>query len=182
MIPAAPLEASLDRRELLAGAAAIAVLAIASARLAARAPEDHTALLDTLSNLLIPGSIAAHPGAYLMEVLPTQWRGLEASHIQAVKRRLNFLARGDFLSVSPARRFAAVTQLDAESFVPRASGPSGAAWRVLKAALLSVWYTSEPGATGDLVYELVPGRWEPDIPLSQAPKPLANDWLAMWFT
>lgn len=179
----------LTRREWLCGAAAIGSLALAMPHLAHRAlpdPGDYAALIDNLSELVLPGSAVAQPGAFIASVLPNRWRGLTADHVRSVSRWLNRHVGGDFVRYPLAIRMAALNALDdialAASPAPASALDASESWRMLKRALLTAWYTSEPGGAGDLAFELVPGRWQPDIPLSDAPHPLSNDWLAIWFS
>lgn len=177
----------LTRREWLGGAAAIGSLALATPFLAHRAlpdPGDYATLIDNLSELVLPGSAVARPGAFIASVLPNRWRGLTADHVRSVSRWLNRHIGGDFLRYPLAARITALAALDDAAFapIPDPANDTHESWRILKRALLTAWYTSEPGGAGDLAFELVPGRWQPDIPLSEAPKPLSNDWLAIWFS
>ncbi len=181
---AAPPSA-LNRRDLLIGVATVAALTVGTARLARpimMAADDFAPLIDSISEILLPGSRATQPGAYIASVLPRHWRGLTLPHVKQVSLWLNREARGDFLSISFARRFGALTTIDSAAFSGMLDADTHDAWMMLKRALLTAFYTSQPGGAGDLAFELVPGRWEPDIPLSRAPHPLSNDWLAIWFS
>lgn len=189
--PPLPHRRDLTRREWLGGAAAIAGLALAMPHLAHRAmhdPGDYADLIENLSELVLPGSAAARPGAFIASVLPRRWRGLTTDHVRSVSRWLNRRVGGEFLRHPLGTRMAALAALDDAAFAPD-TAPAiavdrdvGESWRLLKRALLTAWYTSEPGGAGDLAFELVPGRWQPDIPVSEAPHPLSNDWLAIWFS
>ncbi len=183
--PSSPLSRrDLTRREWLGGAAAIGSLALATPYLARPAlpdPGDYAALIDNLSELVLPGSAVARPGAFIASVLPRRWRGLTADHVRSVSRWLNQRVGGDFLRYPLSVRITALAALDDAAFAPNPAAATES-WPVLKRALLTAWYTSEPGGAGDLAFELVPGRWQPDIPLSAAPHPLSNDWLAIWFS
>lgn len=175
------------RREWLCGAAAIGGLALAVPHLAHRAlpdPGDYAPLIENLSELVLPGSAVSRPGAFIASVLPNRWRGLTAEDVRTVSRWLNRRVGGEFLRYPLAIRITALRALDDAAFatVPAPAAEAAQSWRILKRALLTAWYTSEPGGAGDLAFELVPGRWQPDLPLSQSPRPLSNDWLAIWFS
>jgi Gluconate 2-dehydrogenase subunit 3 len=72
----------------------------------------------------------------------------------------------------------ALAKLDAEAFAKDAP-PSP--WKTLKGLILTGYFTSEAGATQALRYELVPGRWEPGIPLKPGDRSWASDWTAVDF-
>ena len=84
-----------------------------------------------------------------------------------------------FLRCSGAEQAGLLTILDAESFAPRLTAEAAAGeaqptpwFRTLKELTLLGYYTSEPGATKELRYEPVPGRYEGCIPLARA----ARSW------
>ena len=43
------------------------------------------------------------------------------------------------------------------------------------------YYTSEAGATQELRYTLVPGRWDPDVPLKPGDRGSSSDWVGQTF-
>ena len=51
-----------------------------------------------------------------------------------------------------------------------------AAWKALKALIVVGYFTSEIGSSEALRYVLVPGRFDPDVPLSDNPKAFSTDW------
>jgi len=67
--------------------------------------------------------------------------------------------------------------LDKEAFSSREPSP----WKTIKALILVGYYTSEAGASQELRYELVPGRWDADIPLSPSDRAWSSDWTAVDF-
>ncbi len=69
-------------------------------------------------------------------------------------------------------------KIDAIAFAPDAP-PSP--WKTIKGLILTGYFTSEAGATKALRYELVPGRFDPDIPLRPGDKSWASDWTAVDF-
>ncbi len=44
----------------------------------------------------------------------------------------------------------------------------------LKGLIVSLYYVSEIGMTQELVYEHVPGKWEPSLKLSDGMRPFAS--------
>lgn len=99
-------------------------------------------------------------------------------YLDTVGRRLNAMGRGDFIGLAPARQFALLARLDADAFAP---GHEGDAWHKIKELILTGYYTSEIGGSQELRYELVPGRWEPDIPISPQTRAFSSDWTAVDF-
>lgn len=51
-------------------------------------------------------------------------------------------------------------------------------WRTAKNAITVGYYMSEGGASRELQYELVPGRFDPDIPYKPGDTYLSNNWMA----
>lgn len=54
-------------------------------------------------------------------------------------------------------------------------------WKAVKGLILTGYFTSEAGATQALRYELIPGRFDPDIPLNPGDASWASDWTAVDF-
>ena len=81
-------------------------------------------------------------------------------------------------SAPAERRAAALAAIDSEAF---ASRDSVSPWKPLKALILTGYYTSEAGASQELRYELVPGRYDPDIPLAPTDRAWSSDWTAVEF-
>lgn len=54
-------------------------------------------------------------------------------------------------------------------------------WKKIKALILTGYYTSEVGASRELQYELVPGRFDPDLPLPADNRSWSSDWTAVDF-
>lgn len=104
--------------------------------------------------------------------------------IAMVSARLNELAGSDFTKLSSDQRNAAVAALDAEAYaggapptamsiVSKGPGftpegqPVAIQYRALKSLIAQAYYASEAGATKELHYLNVPGKWIADAPLSQ---------------
>ena len=171
-----------DRRRLLiAGSFLTASATVPALAFAATQPPAVETFLDAVSDTLIPGSAVEKPGRFLAGMLPTGLFDLEAQHIALVSNELGRSAGKDFLVASPAGRSAAMQAMDDAVFSGIAPVPLEAAWKTLKRALINTYYTSETGASKDLVYELVPGRWEPDVPLTEQPRAYSTDSLARRF-
>jgi hypothetical protein len=118
-----------------------------------------------------PGALDAQVPAYLDAMMNT-WASEETKTqgrdtVEAISEKLNELGEGEFLRLLPAQRVAVLAQLDAFAYGPGYNDPVAAQYRQLKQTIASVYYWSEPGATQELQYTLVPGRWVADAPLSE---------------
>ena len=71
-----------------------------------------------------------------------------------------------------------LAKLDGEAF---AEGAQDHPWKVIKGLILTGYYTSEVGGSKELRYELVPGRWDPDLPLKPTDRAFSSDWTAVDF-
>lgn len=96
--------------------------------------------------------------------------------------QLDSRAQGDFLAAAPARRQAAVGAIDAEAFAQADRDAPESPWKKLKALILTAYYTSEIGGSRELQYELVPGKWEPDLPFVPGSRAWSSDWTAVEFS
>jgi gluconate 2-dehydrogenase gamma chain len=116
-----------------------------------------------------PGAIEVGVPGYI-DVMMNVWASddTKREHRASLRAIGDALGRG-FLRLPDAQRRAAVAELDAAAFAEGGSeeGSAGARYRALKSLIANVYYASEPGATQELQYELVPGRWLGDAPLSQ---------------
>lgn len=135
-----------------------------------------------------PGAVDAGVPAYLDGMMAT-WasRDTQRQHkasVRDVRARLTELGGRDFFQLPDEERRAAVAALDAAAYETQGA-PGGAAffgaaagggpapetpeqsYRALKGLIAQIYYASEPGATEELQYELVPGRWLADAPLSE---------------
>lgn len=138
--------------------------------------------LNVLSEIIIPGSSIENPGSAIMMRLSTGWLGLNTELVVKTLGHLdNFIGKPLF-SFSLPQQQTAVEQYDKHCFSGAVDPALTNDWRMLKAALLACFYSSKVGASETLSYVPVPGKWLPDIPLSQATPAVANDWLAVWFT
>ncbi len=97
-------------------------------------------------------------------------------HLAWLEDELDRGARGDYLAQPVARRQAALDRIDSAAFANhQAAGP----WPRIKGLLMTGYYTSEIGGSKELRYELVPGRFDPDIPLAPADRAWSSDWNAV---
>ncbi|OYU35414.1 gluconate 2-dehydrogenase subunit 3 family protein [Novosphingobium sp. PASSN1] len=83
-----------------------------------------------------------------------------------------------WLTLPPASRHAQLAALDAAAF---SNDPAAAPWRKLKGLILTGYYTSETGGSRELKYELVPGRFDPKVPVTPETRAYSSDWTAVDF-
>ncbi|WP_421846700.1 gluconate 2-dehydrogenase subunit 3 family protein [Novosphingobium sp.] len=83
-----------------------------------------------------------------------------------------------WLKLPPARRHDALAALDTAAF---ANDPAAAPWRAIKGLILTGYYTSEIGGSKELNYELVPGRFDPKVPVTPTTRAYSSDWTAVDF-
>lgn len=178
-------ENCLDRRALLrsafllVGGVGLAPEVLAQAEVGTAfftAPERATlaALCDTMiPRTDSPGAIDAKVPQFL-DMLMGNWASAASqARFRDVVTRLDRSARTDLgmpLAAAPAAaRTAWLTRQDATLL---AAGDGG--YRDVKRLMLTGYYFSEPGATQELRYELVPGVWEPSVPIT----PDTRSWAA----
>jgi Gluconate 2-dehydrogenase subunit 3 len=189
------------RRFLAAGALAVPaaltpeLLWAAVGSTAGRPATDDLRLLSVVADLVIPPTDT--PGASAVRVhefvaLAVQHRllGAEPGAPGRLAKELERRADRPFLALDRRRRTAVLEELDAESYSPLgraaalsapgkpglAAGRDLADWRAIKGLVLLGYYTSEAGATRELRYVFVPGRYDADIPLGPDRRSLMNDW------
>ncbi|MDE2435607.1 MAG: gluconate 2-dehydrogenase subunit 3 family protein [Sphingomonadales bacterium] len=200
-----------DRRDFLAGAALLALalgVPFAAVKLS-DLPADlvptarQRQLMKEVSQLVIPRTATAGAGevgtgdfvilalahgleearAALLQDAPQSLRAHRRAdgsldQMRWLEAELDHRAGGDFLDQDAAARSAALGALDAEAY---AHGADGHPWRTVKALVLTGYYTSEIGGSKELRFELVPGRYDPDLPVTAQTRAYSSDWTAVDF-
>lgn len=123
-------------------------------------------LAATLADIVIPqtdtpGAAAANVGGFVLFALERGMSGLSLELLERAHAMLAAMAGGDFMSVSGARQVQILTDLDRRAYESEKVDDKSAehAWRRIKGAIVAGYYTSEVGATKELVNEPVPGRF-----------------------
>jgi len=177
----------LSRRRMLGGAVGMLVaLMVRGAPLARAAQQDpRLALANRLCDLVIPetdtpGGSKAGAGAFVLLAIDHRMNALDDAAWLAVREHLDAAAGGDFLKLPLERQSHLLESLDSRAFAqPQSPPPSPAspspttlisaapgassagaaelAWQRLKPAIIAGYYTSQIGASQELVYEPVPG-------------------------
>ncbi len=146
--------------------------------------ESDRALLARVSDITIPagetpGAIGAQAPEWVAVAIAHGVSGVDASVVNKLADELAAAGGGAFASVSPEAQVASLTQLDAQAFAQNAT--VGEAWRAVKALIATAYYTSEIGASQELQYELVPGRFDADLPVGAHARAWSSDWTAWDF-
>jgi len=99
-------------------------------------------------------------------------------HVRWLESELNHRVGGDWLSAPHSERAASLAALDAEAY---AEGRKEHPWRTVKGLILTGYYTSEVGGSQELRFELVPGRYDPQVPVTPDTRAYSSDWTAVDF-
>jgi hypothetical protein len=201
---------TVDRREFLSGAALLALalgVPTAAVRLSQIADDDMPSprqrlLAREVSQLVLPrtgtpGAGDVGVGDFLILAFA---HGLEGSrepfaspqdeplradgslhHLAWLERTLDRASGGDFLGASPQARAQVLAALDTQAYQPGPPPADPSPWQKIKGLILTGYYTSQTGASQELRYELVPGRFDNDIPLTPGARAWSSDWTAVEF-
>ena len=181
----------LNRRHLLGSGlalfAAVAAPAMAATTHHHRPLRRHASTLACLCDLTIPRTTRSgvtSPGA--LDTGTDTWVAFAISHgvfgvpadlLDQVEADLDLQLGRPFRTASLADQTAALTALDTASLGRGASRTSQ--WPRLKQLIVHGYYTSEGGASRELTYNLVPGRWDGDVDYVPGMPASANDWTGM---
>lgn len=100
------------------------------------------------------------------------------NHIGWLEAELDRRAGADFLAAAPVGRQKALAALDADAYAPDVREHP---WRTIKGLILTGYYTTEVGGAQELQFELVPGRFDPDVPVTPETRAYSSDWTAVDF-
>jgi len=113
---------------------------------------------------------------FVMRAVSDGLLGVRSDTLMRLHHDLRQVASGPFEQLPHMAQAVALAKIDAETFGP--AQPAITPWLSTKALILIAYFTSEAGASQQLRYEIVPGRFDPDLPLDKDWKPLSNDWAA----
>jgi hypothetical protein len=177
----------MQRREFVVSTLSVSAMAAVWAdlnRLAqakGNAPAMNDPLFDALCDLVIPDSET--PGAkragvpqFLQLALAHGIAGSTTQDRHRLEVLLSVAAHGDFASLPRDKQHEVLEAVDAAAY-----GSPDSVWPRIKGLILMGYYTSEIGASQELRYQLVPGRFDPDVPQGPADRAFSNDWTGQRF-
>jgi hypothetical protein len=107
--------------------------------------------------------------------------GAPVDAIDRLQAHLDSQAGREFLSMPPPARLDLLRRVDERAFQPDVTTDE-TGWRAVKRLIIFGYYTSQVGASQELRYEPVPGRFEPDLILTEDSRAVSNDSLGNGFT
>jgi gluconate 2-dehydrogenase gamma chain len=112
-----------------------------------------------------PDAVEAGVPAFL-DALMANWASpAHQAEMRDTVARLTRAAQSDtgkpLAQQTPAERLAWLTATDAKMLAARDAG-----YGRFKQLVMTGYYYSEAGATEELRYELIPGKWEPSVPIT----------------
>ena len=133
--------------------------------------QDEMALINRISNLVIPrtetpGALDANVPGYL-DALMSDWASAQTQNghraaLQLISQRLDILC-GDFMTASEEEAVAALSELDSDAFD---GDNSLGGYRSLKGYITQSYFATEAGATEELKWVAIPGRWDPSVDIA----------------
>jgi hypothetical protein len=176
----------MHRRELLIGAGSLAAACgvwkeILAASSIGASPPSQLLFMEVLCDLVIPdgatpGARGAGVPAFLGLGLQHGLVGASDADLTALHAQLDQAAADRFLQLPPKQRHEILSALDAR-YVTDMNSP----WAKIKKLILMGYYTSEIGASQELQYQLVPGRFDPDLPVKPGDRAWSSDWIGQGF-
>ena len=109
----------------------------------------------------VPNTLQALLSEWADDGMRSEWRRI----LRLLEHRLDEAVGSPFARAKQPAREAALAPLDAAIF--EGKHEELASYKDLKFTIATAYYMSEPGATEELRYEALPGRWEGCIPLEE---------------
>lgn len=179
---------NIQRRQLLVGSLLTATgLSVAPSSLWARAIEGGPApslFLDRLCDLVIPdtqtpGARKCGVPAFVLVAQEHKLKNAQANSLQMFENALNEHVGKPFLTLDSDQQTAVLADIDEQVFSRTPSmklTPGLQQWQAIKALIVLGYYTSETGSSKELRYNLVPGRFNPDVPADENTRAWSSDW------
>jgi hypothetical protein len=143
-----------------------------------------SAFLDTLCDLVIPATDtpgAKEVGVAKFVVFASQ-HGLKSSYtgiVEVFEQALNDYAQVSFLELDREQQNALLEIIDSNVFsrAPKLTLPANLqTWKSIKSLILLGYYTSKVGGSEELRYQLMPGHFDPDVPVTEETRAWSSDW------
>jgi hypothetical protein len=144
---------------------------------------EELALLGEVAEIMIPatdtpGARAANVHGFLDHLMAEWALPQTQAQMRALLGEIDVVAKARFgvrfLSLEPEQKFQLISALDAAAFAPEPPAPGQIqrthAFARFKGLIFLGYYHSEIGATQELQFQLVPGRYEPCVALSEIGK------------
>lgn len=130
------------------------------------------ALVSRISDLIIPrtetpGAVDANVPGY-MDGLMNDWASSETKNahrtaLRQIKVELDSRANGNFLAASDAAAEQALAAFDAAAFNEDGDATG---YKRMKGYVTQSYFATEDGATEELKWVAIPGRWDPSVDIS----------------
>jgi hypothetical protein len=102
--------------------------------------------------------------------------GVSPPDLAKLKAQLDLAATMPFQQLSASAQYNLLAPIDARDAINSATP-----WARIKKLILMGYYTSEVGAAQELQYQLVPGRFDPDLPVHPGERAWSSDWIGQGF-
>lgn len=171
----------LTRRSLLASSGVAAALLLPGCAPESSEPDEtkSVALIMMLADIAIPttdtlGAGGAETAKWVYQSLARGMRDGSLDTIVALEKELDLAVPGKGFRRAPKpHQVAALESLD--RFVNGGKGAVLSPWATVKSLIFRAYYTSEVGASQELRYELVPGRFDADLPVKPGDRAWSTD-------
>lgn len=137
---------------------------------------DYQHFVAAVAEATLPGAGRADIVAWIVAGAAAGLFGSSLPALDKLEILLNRRASGNYAGRTAQRQAELLRAMDADVYAGRLPR-SG--WGPLKTLILAGYYTSQTGAATELHYELAPGALKADVPLTDFPVPLSNDWTAV---
>lgn len=180
----------VDRRDILRAGIGVTLTPGAVWASVARALADPAAPLDPnkpfvefICDQTIPatdtaGALGARVPDFLFIAVAHGLGGSKGDEITRLRAEFEKAAGRDFMLLPPGARLELLRKLDTAAYGSQA-GASTSAWPTIKRVMLMGYYSSEIGASKELSYDLVPGRFDPDVPYKKGDRAYSSDWIGV---
>ena len=112
------------------------------------------------------------------ELRPFVRRDGTLRYLEWLESTLDGAAKGNFMGQDQSSRSKILAALDKDAM---AHGARWSPWVAIKGLILTGYYTTQTGGSHELRYELVPGRFDPDLPIEAGHRAWSSDWTAVEF-
>lgn len=145
--------------------------------------------INTLCELVIPttetpGAREVGVGNFVLFAARHGLKGSKDSMVAVFEKALNDYAKAPFIGLGIEMQNSVLTEIDRNVFSRQPEINLSAemqTWKSIKSLILLGYYTSEVGASQELRYQLIPGSFQPDVPVTDATRAWSSDWTGVKF-